>query len=108
MWQVRLWCIRVILDHSDGAQQMAEVVVAFGAMAFAWENLEGMPVLARPSVADLIDRKRFKGVFGGLAGATDYWGVLLISLPWKMGDLIEVSEKALSRPVGQRRWTSLS
>ena len=49
-------------------------VVTFGAMAFSWEDLEGMPVLARPSVADLIDQKRFKGVFGDLAGATDYWG----------------------------------
>ena len=49
-------------------------VVAFGAMAFAWEDLQGTPVLARPSVADLIDRKRFKGVFGDLTEATDYWG----------------------------------
>lgn len=49
-------------------------VVAFGAMAFDIEDLEGAPRFARPSVADMVDSKRFKGVFGELSGKTDVWG----------------------------------
>ena len=49
-------------------------VVAFGAMAFSPKDLEGQPAFARPTMADLVDRKRFKGVYGELSGATDFWG----------------------------------
>ena len=43
-------------------------------MAFSVGDLEGTPAVARPSVADLVDGKRFRGVFGELDGVTASMG----------------------------------
>ena len=65
---------RDILGLAPFDNTYRDSVVALGAMAFDATDLDGEPAITRPSVADLVDGKRFKGTFGELERETDVWG----------------------------------